>query len=318
MANSITRDLIIAEAQRRGFEVETIGNHAYFCKVTAADGRTEIFHGSRPMHSSAHGYEIASDKDLSMQFMQSLGYSMPDYATCLTLEDAKRAQTKLGTVVVKPNDGLQSIGVTVGVSSEASLEAAYKKAVEGSLDKKVIVQEQLQGRLYRVLVINGTFVAAAYKTAPEIRGDGTSTVAELIRQFNADTQRGETAGSVLRIVKPEVVASLYTSNVLQVVLAKGEALTLGVESISAGGQAVDVTKDVHELWKKVCERISTEAGLFINGIDIMCADIASPPPRNKLPILELNHMPGLGTHHYPTGGGTSIDVTKMLFDQVFA
>jgi cyanophycin synthetase len=317
MANSVTRGLIIAEAERRGFKVKSTGKNAYFCQITTPDGRTEIFHGSRPSRTSAHGYDIASDKDLSMQFIQALGYTVPGYAVCDSLESAIAAQEKLGVVVVKPNDGSQSKGVTIGVNTKQSLKTAYNNAINASVDKRVIVQEQLQGQLYRILVINGKFVAAVCKTAPQIYGNGEHTVKELVDRFNAGARRGEEASAVLKVVKPEVVAGLYGVDILDTILPTGKSLVLGVDSISAGGEAIDVTDDVHSEWKKICETISKEAGLFVNGIDVICADISLPPPDNALPILEVNHMPGLGAHHYPTGGGRSIDVTRTLFDELF-
>ena len=62
MAHSITRQLIVAEARRRNWRVEYIGEGDHFYKIIHPDGRWELLRGSRPMRTAANGAFMARNK----------------------------------------------------------------------------------------------------------------------------------------------------------------------------------------------------------------------------------------------------------------
>jgi D-alanine-D-alanine ligase-like ATP-grasp enzyme len=170
MADSVTRQRLIAEVERRGWKYEIFGSGAFFCKVMHPDGRWEMFHGSEPMRNSAHGLTIAQQKDLTMDFLASLGFKVPPY--CVVMPDtddgaagARDFLEKYTRIVVKPVDGEQSRGVTIDVTDEPELKEAIALARKFSLNGGVMLQEQLDGRLYRLFVLDGRIVAASERRA---------------------------------------------------------------------------------------------------------------------------------------------------------
>src|SRR5690606_5002248 len=93
-----------------------------------------------------------------------------------------------GPVAVKPRYGNQGKGITLGVNQPAELAAAFARA--SAFSPQVVVEEQLVGEDYRVLVVDGVMVAASHRTPCHVVGDGRSTITELVDAANADPRRG--------------------------------------------------------------------------------------------------------------------------------
>jgi cyanophycin synthetase len=78
-------------------------------------------------------------------------------------------------------------------------------------------------------------------------------------------------------------------------------------NLSTGGTAKDVTDDVHEEVREMCERAARVVGMDICGIDLVLRDIAAPVEHSGVGrqgggIIELNAAPGLRMHLYPSEG----------------
>lgn len=318
MANSVSRRLILEEVKRRGWRAETIGDHAYFCNIVHPDGRSELLRGTLSSRSTATGLLISRHKHLTMDFVKSYGYRVPadtvpnsDAAALSFLDHYKK-------IVVKPAAGQRTEGVTVGVDTPAKLSAALKYARANSSSGEVVLQEHLDGNLYRLLVLDGKLIAASLRRAATVVGDGKTTVVDLINQANADPRRGKDASSPLKYISLEVARELLGDNGLQRVPETGVPVKVGaIDSISAGGDSTNVTAQVHDSWAQITTKLATEAGLFICGYDVMCDDISQPIIDDFIPLLETNAMPGMKLHAYPTAGGEAINVAALLLDALF-
>jgi cyanophycin synthetase len=318
MANSVSRTLIIAEAERRGWRVDFIGPNEYICQVTDSRGRMEMFLSSRPLRSSANGTAITIHKDVTLAYVQSRGYQVPAY---IAFDDAASAHAFLEqhqTIVVKPTDAQQSAGVTINVTTQQQLTEAVALARTHSRSSNVILQKQIEGKLYRIFVINGKLVAAAHRSAAQVVGDGQHTIAKLTVELNQDPRRSDDNSAPLKRVKLADVEAFLGREGLQEIPPAGLGVRISsIDSVSAGGESADVTVSVHPDWHKACGELAQGIGLFVCGFDIICEDISQPIRDNYLPLLEMNSAPGLKLHHYPTAGGEAIDVVKILFDELF-
>lgn len=92
------------------------------------------------------------------------------YAFRSTLKDPEAFLEKYHLefpLVTKPVDGTHGDGVAVGIESIDE----FKKGLEYSFatgTNKVIVQEQIAGDDYRILVVGGKLVAAALRYPPSV------------------------------------------------------------------------------------------------------------------------------------------------------
>src|SRR5690606_36103351 len=130
------------------------------------------------------------DKELTKQLLRRAQVPVPRGRVVRSAQAAREVLEALGgPVVVKPLDGHHGEGVTLGVTSPGEGDEAFELAARWSSD--VIVEEQLEGRDYRVLVVNGHLVAASERLPAHVVGDGERTIAALIEVTNADPARGD-------------------------------------------------------------------------------------------------------------------------------
>lgn len=318
VVDSITRSLIIKEVKRRGWSMQGVGTDDYFLKIIHPDGRWEMVRGSMPMRTSALGNIICQHKHLTMDFVQSYGYRVPVFQIADNESAALSFLEQYGKIVLKPADGQRTEGVTVGITEASAARQAFAYALQNSRHKRVIAQQHLDGRLYRLVVINGKLVAAAWRTAATVAGDGNQTVEQLIAQTNRDPRRGKGIDTPLKTIDPTAAAEFLGQERLQTVPAPGERVVVSaIDSISAGGEAINVTDQVHDDWRYFTETIAAQAGLFISGYDVICEDISQPLQNDFVPLLEINSAPGMKLHEYPTGGGEPIHLAPILLDELF-
>ena len=260
--------------------------------------------------------EIASDKALTKHMLREAGIRVPEGVVVDDLEGALDALLDMGgPVVVKPLDGNQGKGITLGVDQPVRLLGAYQLARRFS--PRVIVERELPGRDYRVLVVGGKVVSASERRPCQVVGDGRSTVEELIGRENADPRRGEGHERPLtRIaIDDELVERLGEVGMsLGFVPAPGQTVVLKRHAnLSVGGTAVDVTDVVHPDTRRACERAARIVGLDVCGVDVVTTDISAPMDGG---IVEVNAAPGLRMHVSPSGGRAR-DVGAAIVAQLF-
>jgi len=318
MANSVSRQLLIDEAKRRGWKTDVVGMFGMFLKITDERGHSELLRGTLASRTSAIGRSISTHKHLSMNFAEDQGFEVIPYCVPTNMEEALAFMFEHRSIVVKPDDAEQSQGVSVNVRNAAGLIKAMDRARGYSKSSTIILQPYLWGNLYRLVVLNGKFIAGIHRKAAEVVGDGSSTVRELIEQANNDPRRGVDSSSILKKIPFSGAIDLLGKDGARAIPAKGEVVRVNaIDSVSAGGQAINVTEKVHESWRNAMVKLTLAAGIFMSGFDVICEDISKPMP-TPLPLLEMNSMPGLKLLHYPTAGGEAINGAAMLLDELFA
>jgi cyanophycin synthetase len=268
--------------------------------------------------TSSVAVDTAANKSLTKDLLAAAGISVPHGVTVRTREDAVEAAARLrAPVVVKPLDAAQGKGVFLDLHTPEDVGRAFKCA--RALSSAVIVEEQLVGRDYRVLIVAGRVVAASERTPAQVSGDGTRTIGQLIEQVNSDPRRGDDHDNCLtKIVPcPAMFARLERLGLtLDSVPEAGQPVTLlDTANLSKGGTARDVTDHIHPSIARMCERAARIVGLDICGVDLIAADITRPLNRGG-GIVELNAAPGLRMHLAPSEGRPR-DVAAPIIDALY-
>ncbi len=269
--------------------------------------------------SSAIADAIAQDKELTKQLLHAAGVPVPTGRPVTGAEDAWAAAGKIGApVVVKPRDGNQGKGISVNIRTREEVMAAYNTAAEVSGD--ILVERYLPGHDYRFLVIGGRMIAAARRDPPQVIGDGTHTVRELIDKVNADPRRGEGhAKSLTRVGFDDIVLACLAMQGFSAdsVPPKGTRVILrNNANLSKGGTATDVTDDVHPGLAACAEAAARIVGLDICGIDMICETVLKPLEEQEGGVIEVNAAPGLRMHLSPSyGKGRAVGeaIVSMMF-----
>jgi cyanophycin synthetase len=312
----ISTQLLLKEIRQRGLVADYISAHSKLLKVTRKDGSYEVFSGVRPMKSAANGVRMTINKDLTLEFVKMLGYTVPDYVVVDNPDDACLFLDKHSPLVVKPIDSSKSRGVTVDIRTPGVLRAAFDEARRFSKRPYVMVQKQIVGKLYRVVVINGKVVAVTERRPSTVVGDGMRTVAELVRQENQDPRRGNGKDTPMVLIDESIAEAYVGTEKWHSTPAVGETVRVTqLDSVSGGGVAENVSVALDATWSDFFTTTAREMGLFICGFDILTDHLAEPLRERYVPLLEINSDPGLKIHTYPYMG-QPIGIAGILFDEL--
>ncbi|MDT8369852.1 MAG: cyanophycin synthetase [Longimicrobiales bacterium] len=294
---------IVEEAKRRGIPALRLNDESFVQLGYGA--RQRRIQATMTDRTSALGVEIADEKFRTKRLLAQAGIPVAEGVMVEDLEAALRAADEIGyPVAVKPEVGNHGTGITARVSDPGELEIAVASALR--IHSEVIVEKTLVGFDFRVLVIDGTFVAAALREPAHVVGDGTASIRELIDRVNADPNRGIGHERVLTVITVDEM----TERLLRVgghemddVLPAGERLHLKTTAnLSTGGSARDVTDEVHSDVRLMCERIARLVGLDCVGIDIMAETLSETLRPGSAGVVEVNAAPGFRMHLNPTEG----------------
>jgi cyanophycin synthetase len=268
--------------------------------------------------TSAIAEGIAGDKDLTKTLLRACGVPVPEGQVVASEEEAWEAAQDIGLpVVVKPSDANHGRGVTLDLSTQADVAAAYRLAdAEGS---EVMVERNISGQEHRLLVVGGRVVAAARGELAEVVGNGRDSVLALIEaQINSDPRRGTTEAFPLNrldiATDPVVVLDLKRQGFEPTdVVPEGRRVLVQRN----GNVAIDCTDEVHP---EVAHSVSLAArvvGLDVAGVDVVCEDIGRPLQDQGGAVVEVNAGPGLLMHLKPAIGQprpVGEAIVDMLFD----
>ena len=268
--------------------------------------------------TSAIAESIAQDKDLTKTLLHAAGVPVPLGRPVSDLEDGWAAAQELGLpVVVKPQDGNQGKGVTVGVANRAHFESAFEAA---SKYGGGMVERFLPGHDFRLLVVGNQLVAAARRDPPLVIGDGQHTVRELVAEVNTDPRRGDGHASSLTKIRIDSIAQarLAEQNLTpECIPAKGQRVVLrNNANLSTGGTATDVTDSVHPEVAARAIEAAQMIGLDICGVDVVCETVIKPLEEQNGGIVEVNAAPGLRMHISPSFG-KGRDVGQAVINHMY-
>jgi len=217
-------------------------------------------------------------------------------------------------LVIKPTGLTGGNGVSTGIDTIEKAKEAYhiakgktKRHVGKTWQQKIMIQEQVPGEDYRLLVIDGNLEVATKRIPAFIVGDGKSTIKELIEETNKDPRRD--ISKPTHILKPikidDPLLRLLEEKglTLETIPKKDKKLTVRkVASMSQGGITEDFTDKVGPEIKYMVESVATSIHAFVIGADVLCKDISKPLTKDNGGIIEINTKPEAYLNLYPVIG----------------
>ena len=308
---------IVKEAKRRGIPALRLNDDSFVQLGYGA--RQRRIQATMTDRTSAIGVEIADEKYRTKELLGEAGIPTPSGLLVDSLEEAVQAAESIGyPVAVKPEIGNHGRGITSRVTDATVIESAY--AAARSVCRSVIVEQSLTGVDFRVLVVDGSFVAAALREPAHVVGDGTSSIRQLIARVNEDPRRGVGHERTLtRITVDDMSDRLLALHgiTLDDVLPIGKRIHLkSTANLSTGGAACDITDEVHQDVRLMCERVARLVGMDCVGIDIVAPGLDQPLNPESAGILEVNAAPGFRMHLHPAEGKPR-DVARTFVEMLF-
>lgn len=309
---------IYRELQKQGITPRGYRSSGTSCISFFYAGRTRFITGSSPDISAATGRTIVDRKDLVDAVLADSSEFAKWLVPSEVYSNASRATELLsrhGVIVVKPTDAAHGDGVVMNVDSPEKLAEAVAYAQGHSKKGGVILQRQMKGGDYRLIVIDGEVVAAIQRCPAEVRGDGVHTIAELVSIDNTNNpHRGSRPyEKSMDPISIAAVEKYLTQEELQRVPAVSERVqVVGTANICTGGYARECLSAVPSEVAAMAAEVTRYFGLFICGVDIIARD-----GFNEAKLLELNASPGLMPYHAPLYG-SSTDLPGLFVQKLLA
>jgi len=222
-------------------------------------------------------------------------------------------------LVVKPRNGSVSRHVTTNIKNEKELLKAINKSLHYS--PVFIVEKYIENSfVYRATVVDFNHMAIIQQIPANIIGDGNLTIQELIDNKKHNTPNQHQLNSILR----ELIINNTTNNILaekkytlQTIPQKNEIVYLQIDPfLKLGGDLIDVTNKVHPDNIKLFTEIAKFFDIYLVGIDFMIPNISDSWQNQSCAILELNSVPSIEMHHFPSSGEPQ-NIAKHIVDLCF-
>ncbi|HVB83067.1 MAG TPA: hypothetical protein VNE82_24350 [Candidatus Binataceae bacterium] len=292
------------------------------------DGAVEIGRGNRRIWirdnvtslNEPATVERAADKGAMLALLARSGIAVPK-GIVIGVGEFDRAlrmlQSSRCPLVVKPaGSTCGGAGVSTNVTNVKRLRTAVAWA--RSFKRQILIEEQVEGDSYRVLVMDGEVLDIIVRHPPRVVGDGVSTIKQLIHRENE--LRLEAASA-----RPQVPIR-FDVDLRNTLANQG----LGLRSRPANGKIVVLKRVINDNSERedvpangrLCPAIVEAAckaarvvGTRLAGLDIICRDPGVPLERSGGAIIEVNATPGLYYHHRTDASTPIADrVLKRVFD----
>jgi cyanophycin synthetase len=315
---------LLFSAQKQGYEItptalieERVKYSKNFNRLyTIGVGKdSQIIEFMSSSKDSKIAKQIQKDKWSSNLIIERLGIPTPKWQVIDTPEQIEEVWDKYEKpVVIKPTGLTAGNGVSTGINTIEQAQEAFniakektKKHIGISWQQKVMIQEQVSGDDYRLLVIDGKLEVTTKRIPAFIVGDGKSTIKELIEQTNKDPRRDTSKPThILKPIKidPPLLKLLAERGLtLSSVPRRDEKIVVRkVASMSQGGITEDFTDHVGPEIKYIVESIAQSIHAFVIGADILCKDISKPLTKDNGGIIEINTKPEAYLNLYPVIG----------------
>lgn len=262
--------------------------------------------------------QVAGDKPLVYGLLQDRAIPVPAHTVC-SASDLVTARQFLSDLcrpcVVKPARGTGGGGgVTTGVRRLPQLITALGFA--GAHCGEVIVEEEVSGDNLRLLYLDGELLDSVRRLPPVVRGDGTSSIGQLLDRENADRlKNGTEASQTLLSIDSELRNTLRSQGYgLRSVPAAGSIVRLkSVVNDNRGddNEAVDrLAPDIVEAGARAAEAV----GARLAGVDIITPDPSLSLSEAGGAVIEVNTTPGYYYHYHKRDG--RVPVATLILERL--
>ncbi len=307
--------LVVRKAAERGIPSWPIGQRL----VQFGYGKNKrLLWETVPENASIVSVDIALYRDTLNRFVEDLGYYVPHSLEVEGLDDARRAAVSLGyPVVVKSAAPTYGLGTFADIRSESELEIAFNECSKFS--NGVIIQEMVQGRMYRITVV-GDSVFAIEADPPTVTGDGITDIQHLIERENARPERGALDKEPLTRIEIDTDLLLTIARqgyALQDIPAAGKLIRLKSVSTSiAGAGGSNVTDALHPFNATLAIRLAKSFGLPAMELTVITDDISKPMVEGRGKVISVSPQLDLRTYLFPSKG-RALDLLGTVIDYLY-
>lgn len=283
-------EIIVNEARRRGIGVEVTDAEGGFFRLSFG-GRSVVCREALSEMTTAVAMSLCDDKSATRRALLRAGLSVPAQTVAGAEELNDRFLEEHCRIVVKPARGEQGIGISVDLSSPEEIRNAVALAKQHA--DRVLLEQFVEGKDLRVIVIGGEVVAAAVRRPARVVGDGTSSIRHLIERQSRRRAAATGGESEIPLDAETERCVRIAGYELDEVLPRDTKLNVRkAANLHTGGTIHDVTAELHPALAEAAVRAAEAIDIPVTGLDFIVPDVSGP----DYWIIEANERPGLANH----------------------
>jgi len=256
--------------------------------------------------------KIANSKYETSKLLQSYNIPVPKF---IKWDNSKSRNYNIELInklryplVVKPINGTQ--GKDVYLNLQNINQVLNKINYLLSKNKSIIIEEQINGENYRILILNNEIIDIIHRKKPTIIGNGNHNIKELIDTYNNIQKKNKN----------------YPITNINYELLNGQGLKL--ESVPTRGRKIIISnvcnyhngsrlvripiQHVHPDNLEMFKKINKVIDLNLSGIDYMSSDITKSYKKGNGYINEVNGGPDMKIHNVCDPKNSSSIIQKFV------
>lgn len=253
------------------------------------------------------------DKLLLKKKLRAQHIPTPKGGSAYTYRKAKELFEKsTHPVIIKPRIGSRGRHTTTHIYTLEDLRKAYTSAKK--LCFFVIIEEHLIGSVYRGTCVNNQLYGVLEGSPPQITGNGTASIKELIELKNKTCSGTPIKEVVINDALHRFLERLgYT---LDSIIPNGKTIDLSEKiGLSYGGSSRELFDSTHPKIKAYLNKAATLVDAGVIGFDFIVNDPTQDPDTQTWGIIECNSLPFINLHHDPLYGNP-ISIAKIIWDTI--
>ena len=305
--------LIWEEAQRRSidmFQIMIFGKPVELYK--AIINNKTFFFKSIPIPPSMPqgGYQWLDDKFILFEKLLKNKIPAPETRQITTWREAKLAFGELRKpVIIKPKNGSRGRHTTTNINTEEELREAFDLTRQIALS--MVIQEHLDGSVYRATMIDNELVGFFRGDPPQITGDGRKSIRVHIEEKNATRHERLSEILINKDLENFIKRQNYT---LESVLPEATTINLSAKTGRMyGSYTREMLSEVHPSIITIFKEAGKLVEAPVAGFDLIIEDPTRDPEGQKWGIIECNSLPFIDLHYFALEG-PQINLAKNVWD----
>ncbi|CCB88927.1 glutamate--cysteine ligase [Simkania negevensis] len=300
----LSTQILMKEALKHGIEVEVLDPSDNFIRLKKGEHIEYVKQATKTSQDTYIASLLMENKHLTKVLLREHGFSTPDSHLYHSIDEAYQDYPlyEKKKIVVKPKSTNFGIGITfVKAHDKKGYHDALKEAFQHGYS--ILVETFHSGKEYRFLVIDEKVEGVIYRIPAHVIGDGIHTIKELVHLKNHDPSYYRHSRIQLRLTKVEIEKLRSQRLTPNSILPKNKKVFLRENSnVSTGGDAIDVTDDIHPSYFDIATAATKAIGAKICGLDILLSFPHQAATQKNHSIIELNFNPVLYFHAFPNEG----------------
>jgi glutamate--cysteine ligase len=314
----LSTQLLLKAALRRGVEFEILDQNENFVRLKQGDKVEYVMQATRTSLDNYSSVLMMENKLVTKMILDEFGICVPGGMNYLLKEkallDFELFEDK--AIVIKPKS--TNFGLGISILKENKKEEVYQRAVEIAFehDNSILIEDFVPGREFRFFVMGEKVVGILHRVPANVKGDGQSSIRELVEKKNLDPLRGKGYVTPLEKISLGEAEAMFLADqnlTFENVPDIDEIVFLRENSnISTGGDSIDFTDDIHQSYKDIAVEATKALDVEITGLDMMILDVKTPATKENYSIIEMNFNPAIHIHCYPYIGENRYLNEKVL------